>query len=101
MPSPKRSRRKTLAYSPSMGIVQGFDQLPTAIQRAAVSKARCSMKRKNDTALCEVMKTLRKVQRSLKKSPKDDFHEDIHRRLQKIKRKLSGQKVVTFKPSRK
>ena len=93
----KSSRRKTLAFSPSTGVVQGYTALPIAVQRRVLAHRRNSLTKRNDATLRAVMKDLEDVTRKVAAS-KDPFHADVHRRLNKIKRRLSGKKAVMFAP---
>ena len=89
------SRRKTMVFSPSTGVVRGYETMPVAAQRAAAAHKRRKLSKRNDAALDAVMKDLNDVKRMITAS-KDPFYADVHRRIDRIKRRLSGKKAVMF-----
>ena len=95
---PKSVRRKSMGVSQTTGKLQGNpDTMPPAMQRMAVAQMRRSLTKRNNAMLMDIMNDLNEVQRKLAAS-KSPFHDSIHRRLHKIKRRLSGKKAVMFAP---
>lgn len=94
----KRSpRRKTMVFSPSTGVLQGYATMPPAVQQNVIAQKRKSLTSSNNALLKAVMKDINDVKKKIASS-KSPYHADIHRRLDRIKRRLSGKKAVMFAP---
>ena len=93
----RSSRRKTMVFSPSTGVLQGYATMPSAVQRNVIAQKRKSSTKRNNAVLKAVMKDIKDVKKKIASS-KSPFHADIHRRLDRITRRLSGKKAVMFAP---
>ena len=77
----------------------GYETMPLAVKRNVVAHKRRSLSRRNDVAIAAVMKDINDVKRKVTAS-KSPYYADINRRLDKIKRRLSGKKAVMFAPTK-
>lgn len=101
---PKRSpRRQSFGFSPSTGKVQNYNMLPAKTKAQVLAHQRKVMQERQSHLLESIMTDIRRVEASIEASRKSpaEFQADMKRRLQKIRKKLSGKKTVMFHPSAK